>query len=293
MKLKKGLAVLSITVLFLSATAHAQQFGEQAVIPQSPIRSLNDCDSDAASFIVNEDIYESRLKGVWGAQTQQFTDKQIAQVGENIPEIKKRLDQRSKALQEEWEALKKEKEEIDRLGSGRTLQGSRANRWVKRVQAYNQRMVKYNEENEKLRQDIEEFEAAVKNMEAVTREASESRPDTGEQLDALDAELSKMGLAAPSSVENQEEIEQITALLERKRVEMEEEYNALQEERQRVATGRQEGGGYGASGSTVEQQVYEINEKINEYAKKRKLFNDVVHSVNEILGQNIQPLPGP
>lgn len=293
MKLIKDLALLGILVLFLSAAVYAQQPVEQTTAPPNPAPGVSDAARDAGRLIPSPGLDQSRPKGVWLAQAQEVSDEQMEQTRENLMAIKERLDQRSQALQEEWDELKKEEAELNKISQGRTLQGSRANRFSKRVNEFNQRMMQYNEKNEALRKDVEAYEMAVKNMQAAARDAAQHRYDEGAQREALGAELGKIGLAAPSSLESREEIEEITALLEGKREELEAEYNALQAERQQVSAAMRQGGEYGASVSSIQQQVYEINERTDELAKRRELFNNVVTSVNELLGQDIQPLPEP
>ncbi len=213
---------------------------------------------------------------------------QLEQTRETLAEIKMRLDQRTQTLQAEWEALKSEEAELDRIRRGGTLQGSKLNKYRKRQAEFNQRVMQYNTDSEQLRRDIEAYETAVENMNAATQAARQRQ-----QLDVLATYLGQMGLAAPSTVDNPDEVQALTDLLEQKRVELEAEYTALQEERQRIIDESREGSDNGTSVATIEQEVYQVNEKINALAKRRKLFNDAVRSVNAILRQNIQLLPEP
>jgi len=233
---------------------------------------------------------------------QQYTDQQLEQTKENMAAIKSQLDKRSLALQAEWEALKKEQAELARLSSGGTLRGSKKNKYVKMNAEYNARMMKYIEDKEKLRQDMEAYEAAVRNMKAAVREAPQPQSDSesesqtemqsGEQAAALEGVLSNAGIDASVSATNQDEIDKITDLLNTRRAELLEEYKALKAEQQRISMHSRKAPAKDNAPS-VSEQVYEVNQKMKEFAKTRKRFNDAVNSFNELLGQNVQALPGP
>lgn len=288
MILKKSLVLVSMTLLFPAAAAHAQAPGEKTTIPPNSIQSFNDTASRVDLDSLYQDRSENRPNGVWIAQAQPVTDEQLEQTRENLSEIKMQLDQRTQVLQAEWEALKKEEAELDRISRGGTLQGSKLNKYRKRQAEFNQRVMQYNEDSEQLRQDIEAYETAVKNMNAAQQEAMQ-----GQQLDALAVALGKIDLPPPSALDNPEEIQNLADLLQQKRAELEAEYTALQEERQRIIDESREGGESGASVEAIEQEVYQVDEKINALAKRRKLFNNAVRSVNAMLRQNIQLLPEP
>jgi len=236
------------------------------------------------------------------AQQQQYTDRQLMQAQENMDEIKNKLENRIQALQAEWEAIKKEQEELARISRGGSLRGSKKNKYLKRNADFNARMMKYTEDKDKLRQDAEAYKAAIRNMEAAAQEMTAPQTDKEtetqtsrppeEQATELTDVLNNAGINVPVSAVNQEEIDKITALLDRRRAELLEEYKVLKAEQQRIAMQGQKGQTK-ENAPSVSEQVYQINAKLKDFAKTRKRFNDAVHSVNEILGQNVQPLPGP
>jgi len=213
---------------------------------------------------------------------------------ENMAAIKSQLEKRSQALQADWEALQKEQAELARLSSGGTLRGSKKNKYVKMNAEYNARMMKYIEDKEKLRQDMEAYEAAVKEMGAAVREAPEPQAEmqSGEQATALEGVLSNAGIDASVSATNQAEIDKITDLLNTRRAELLEEYKALKAEQQRISVESRKRPTK-ENAPPVSEQVYEVNQKMKEFAKTRQRFNNAVNSFNELLGQNVQALPGP
>jgi len=97
---------------------------------------------------------------------------------------------------------------------------------------------------------------------------------------------------ASVSATNQAEIDKLTDLLKARRAELLEEYKALKAEQQRISMQRPTSQAKGNPPS-VNEQINAVNQKMKEFAKTRKRFNDAVNSVNEILGQNVQTLPGP
>ena len=236
------------------------------------------------------------------AQQQHYTDQQLIQAQQNMDKVKAQLQKRKQALQAEGEALKKEQEELAKMASGGTLRGSKKNKFVKKQAEYNARMMKYTQDTDILLQDVEAYKAAVKNMEAAAQELSSSQSEKeletqtslppGEQTAALTDVLNNAGIQVSVSTADQEEIDKITDLLNRRRAELLEEYRVLKAEQQRISTLGQKSQTT-RNASSVSEQVYQVNEKLKVYAETRKRFNNAVDSVNEILGQNVQPLPGP
>lgn len=217
------------------------------------------------TFITDGNERDRQLK-VLVAQTSQPGDQKTEPTRKVMDEIKERLEARIRALEAEWAALKEEEEEINRIGRGGTLRGSNTKKFMKRTEDFNQRVMKYNAEKKRLREDIEAYENAVKN-------ASMGPIDAGPEDPA-------------------EKTAQTKAYLEKKREELAEEYRALKQEKQQIG-GPAETGASTNNLPTVNQQISLWNEKMKEFAKKRKVFNESVRAFNEKTGENVQPLPEP
>lgn len=235
-------------------------------------------------------------------QQQQYTDQQFDQTEERMSEIKSQLEKRSRALQVEWKALKKEQEELKKISRRGSLSGSKKNKYVKRNADLSIRKMKYIEDKEKLSQDINAYETAVKKMETDLLETPDAQPAamkdsqavmlSEEQISALEDALNNAGVDMPVSAGDPEEIDKIIELLGQRREELLEEYQTLQAEQQQIAMPGQNGRA-NESAPPDREQVYELNEKLKEFAETKKRFNDAVTAVNEMLGQNVQTLPGP
>jgi hypothetical protein len=64
------------------------------------------------------------------------------------------------------------------------------------------------------------------------------------------------------------------------------EYKALQQEKQQISVST-------GGSAVVSKRTQEVNRKINEFAKKRQVFNKAVNDFNELTGQSVQTLPVP
>jgi sugar-specific transcriptional regulator TrmB len=269
MLLRRRLLVVFTIWLFSVATLDAQPYSDPfgpSTILERPILNLerNHCLPLDAVIAGGDD--RNPPPRLFTAQTYQPDDPQIQQTQENMSGIRERLEARIQALEAEWAAIKKEEAEINRIVQGGTLRGSNTKKFMKRTDDFSQRVMKYNTEKETLRKDIEAFETAVKN-------AAIAPLDTDSEDPAAKAAQTK-------------------AYLEKKREELTVEYRALKQEKQRI--GRPDQTGPAADNlPTVNQQASQWNEKMKEFAKKRKTFNEAVQAFNEKTGQNVQPLPEP
>ena len=145
--------------------------------------------------------------------------------------------------------------------------------------------MKYLEDKEKLRQDVETYNAAVQQMETAAGERAKTESDTASEPEAeVDAQESDS--AEPPSAQNQQEIEETAARLNLKREELAAEYNALQQEKQQISVST-------GGSAVVSKRTQEVNRKINEFAKRRQVFNKAVNDFNELTGQSVQTLPVP
>jgi hypothetical protein len=266
---RRGLLVVFILSLFPTATVDAQPYSDPFGPSSIPARSnpiMGDYHPYSLdTFIPGGDDRDQQIRG-FIAQTAQLDDEQIKQTRENMTGIKERLEARIQALEVEWAAIKKEEEEIARIGRGGTLRGSNTKKFMKRTDDFSQRVMKYNAEKEKLREDIEAYETVVKN-------ASIAPLDTDSEDQAAKAAQTK-------------------AYLEKKREELAEEYRALKQEKQQIGQSAQTDVTTD-NVPTVNQQASQWNEKMKEFAKKRKIFNEAVQAFNETTGQNVQLLPKP
>lgn len=195
------------------------------------------------------------------AQDARVSEDEAAQAAKSMRKVKENLKRREREVVRELEAMREEAEALKSFGGGQTLRGSRANEYERRIDALEERRARYRKAKERLEADHRLYDASLRKIHRGIAAGADAA-------------------AAP------EDFERLLSDIEDRRKRLIDEYQSLKEEKARIGAGEGQ-----SPGSSVADRMADWTEKMNDHARRRRIFNEAVEALNTTAGQNVKPLP--